>query len=345
MGPVPGRNRRLESAISIFLLVILFLIGLGVFVRQFDGDVSRFGIDTTIAGPSAQQTKAGTQGPALESLSPSGFKELSAIEIYHPENLYEKINGKAPLYLESGFVELLARRFVSEADESLWMELFVYDMATMRNAFSIFSVQRRADVDILSLFDTSFGYRTDNSLYFIHGKYYVELLGSAKSVELFKAIIEVAQKTMDRLDAGGAAEITELDLFGGDKRIEGSCKLYLRNAFGFEGLTDVFTYSYRFGDESVTAFLIKRGDPQDARAVASSYYNFLIDNEATAKSTASQTLRDIGAKVLDFYGTTEIVFAIGPFVGGIHEAESQESAEELVLMLVDRLSEATKAEK
>lgn len=342
MGPVPGRNRRLESAVGVVLLVILLLIGLGVFKKQLNTDASRFGIDTAIAGPSSQKMQAETQEAALGSLSPAGFKELSSVETYDPENLYEKINGKAPLYIESGFVKLSTQRFISMADETLWMELFLYDMATIRNAFSIFSVQRRADVHILSLFDTSFGYRTDNSLYFIHGKYYVELLGSAKSVALFEAIIEVAQKTMNKLDADGAAEMTELDLFPGDKRIEGSCKLYLRNAFGFEGMTDVFTYRYRLGDESVTAFLSKRPDPNDARAKAQSYRDFLIRNEATAKKAKNKSL---DGSVYDFYDTTEIVLATGSFVVGIHEAESQQSAEELVLMLIDRLGEATQAEE
>jgi hypothetical protein len=342
MGPVPGRNRRLESALSILLLAILLLIGLGVFKRQLDTGASRFGVNTTIAGLSSQKMQPEAQELALDSLPPAGFKELSAVETYDPENLYEKINGKAPLYIESGFVKLSTQRFISMADEALWMELFVYDMATIRNAFSIFSVQRRADVDILSLFDTSFGYRTDNSLYFIHGKYYVELLGSAESVALFEAIIEVAQKMMNRLDADGGAEMTELDLFGGDNRIEGSCKLYLRNAFGFEGLTDVFTYRYRFGDESVTVFLSRRPDPNDARARAKSYRDFLIRNEATAKKANNKSLE---GGVYDFYDTTEIVLATGPFVVGIHEAESQQSAEELVLTLIDKLGEAAKAEK
>ena len=47
-----GRGRRgVESAISILLLTLLLLIGLGVFIRQLDMDMGRFGIDTTTAGP------------------------------------------------------------------------------------------------------------------------------------------------------------------------------------------------------------------------------------------------------------------------------------------------------
>jgi len=342
MGPVPGRNRRLESAVSVLLLVTLLLIGLGVLRKQSDADMGRFGIDTTIAGLSSQPMEAQTQEPDLGSLAPAGFKELSGTEIYDPENLYEKINGKAPLYIESGFVKLFTRRFVSEEDENLWMELFVYDMAAVRNAFSIFSVQRRADVDILALFHPSFGYRTDNALYFIGGKYYVELVGSAQSAALFKAITEVAQSATDRLAAEGVTAIAELSLFPGDNIIAGSAKLYLANAFGFQGLTDVFACRYKFDEESITAFLSKRADAKDAQTVARSYHDFLIRNDAAVKKANNESLQ---GNVLDFYDTTEIVLSTGPFVVGVHEAEDQANAEKLVLMLIDKLGEATKAEE
>jgi hypothetical protein len=44
-------------------------------------------------------------------------------------------------------------------------------------------------------------------------------------------------------------------------------------------------------------------------------------------------------KVVDFYGTTEIVFAVGPYVAGIHEAENQQAAEQLAERLFDKLEE------
>jgi hypothetical protein len=84
MGPVPGRNRRLESAVGVLLLVILLLIGLGVLKRQLNTDASRFGIDTAIVGLSSQKMQPETQELALDSLSPAGFEELSGVETYDP---------------------------------------------------------------------------------------------------------------------------------------------------------------------------------------------------------------------------------------------------------------------
>ncbi len=336
MGPVSGRNKRLESAISVLLLALLLLIGLGVFIRQFDVDMVRFGIDTTTAGPLSEQIEPSTQEPFLDALTPDGFKEFSETETYDAGNLYEKINGKAPLYTESGFVKLFTRRLISKDDESLWMELFVFDMAAIRNAFSVYSVQKRADARMLTFADPQPCYKTSNGLYFVHGKFYVELIGSTESTALDKAMAEIAVKFASQTIVDDA-KIVGLALFPEENRVQGSFKLYLANAFGFDAFTDIFTCRYKLGDETITTFLSKRPDPQDARTTAESYYNFLIENDAEDKPTANKTLKDIGAKVLDFYDTTEIIFATGPFIGGIHEAENQEAAEELAARLFDKL--------
>jgi hypothetical protein len=336
MASVPCRNKRLESAVSVFLLAVLLLIGLGVFIRQFDVDMGRFGIDTTTAGPLLEQTEPNTQEPALDALMPDGFKKLSETETYEAGNLYEKINGKAPLYTESGFVKLFTQRLISKDDESLWMELFVFDMAAIRNAFSIYSVQKRPDALMLAFAKPQPCYRTSNGLYFVHGNFYVELIGSTESTVLDKAMAEIAVKFASQI-AVDDAKIAEFALFPEEDFVPGSFKLYLANAFGFDGFTDIFTCRYKLGDQSITTFLSKRTDPRDAQTTVESYYNFLIENDAVDKPTANKTLKDIGAKVLDFYDTTEIIFAIGPFLGGIHEAENQKSAEELAARLFDKL--------
>jgi len=336
MGSNRHRARRLESVISICLLAVLFLIGAGVFIKQFNYNMSRYGIDTA--------TTLKLEIPfELSSLAPDSFETLSKVEVYNSENLYEKINGKAPLYTESGFKELSTQRFVSINDRSLWMELYAYDMGTVKNAFSVYSVQRRADSEAFPPMQLGtpqsgnpFAYKTSNALYFIHGKYYIELVGSSESGELFRAIAEVARKIQANLAVGHDTDIAELALFPQENLVLGSIKLYLANAFGFEKLTNTFTAKYRSGNETVTAFLSKRANSKDAEAIAESYRNFLIENGAVTKTTTNKTIE---GKVMDFYGTTEIVFAVGPFVAGIHEAENQQAAEKLAEILVNRLNE------
>jgi len=353
MGSVLSRNMRLESVVSVLILAVLFLIGLGVFIKQADVDISRFGTDAQIAELPAQiqsvnkrdsasrsagrLTAETKEEPDLVSLAPIGFETLSKSELYVPDNLYEKINGKAPLYIESGFEKLFTQRFISKDDQNLWMELFVYDMAGIRNAFSVYSVQKRADADVLSLFHPSFGYKTTNALYFVHGKYYIELLGSAESPQLIKAMTALAANITGKLKVAEVGQIDELSLFPDENAVPGSAKLYLTNAFGFDGLTDTFVCQYKLDSQNISAFLSKRPDSKNAELVAGSYRKFLIENGAKIKEANNKSLE---GKVLNFYGAIEIVLSTGPFVVGVHEAENQQSAEELAVKLIDKLNKA-----
>ncbi len=325
MDSIKGKPKKLESVVSISLLAILIIITITILITQSDYDMSRFGIETAVSEPITAK---------LRSLVPAGFEMLSE-EVYLADNLFEKINGKAPLYNESGFEKLFTQRLINKGRESLWMELFVFDMAALKNAFSVYSVQRRPGVEFLP--DMQFGYRTTDSLYFVHGKYYIEFIASSKSDELLKAMMEVAQKIQTNLAVDKVTEIPELTLFPQDNLVTGSPKLYLASAFAFEGFTDIFTAQYKLGDETITAFLSRRSDSKDARLVAKSYHKFLIENGGVAKPAINKTLK---GKVVDFYDTTEIVSATGPFVVGIHEAENQQYAENLAIILINKLSQA-----
>jgi hypothetical protein len=334
---IQRRAQRLESAISICLLAILSLITIGIFIKQSSYDISLFGIKATTSAISLQMLEADEEEKiTLSALVPAGFNTLSKTEVYNPENLYEKINGKAPFYVESGFEELSTQRFVSSSAEALWMELFVYDMGNVRNAFSVYSTQKRAEAQPFP--PMRFAYKTGNALYFVHGKYYVELVGSLESNELLKAMAEVARKIRANLPIDYDTNIDELALFPPENLIGENIKLYLTNAFGFEKLTNTFSAQYKLDSETITAFLNKRTDTQDAQLIAKSYYNFLIDNGGAAKPAVNKTFE---GKVVDFYDTTEIVFATGPFVAGIHEAENQQVAEKLAEMLFNKLSDTS----
>jgi hypothetical protein len=314
--------------------VILVLIGIGVFLKQSDADMSRFGI--TEVGEPKLETPFETS-----SLVPPRFETISEVEIYIPENLYEKIDGKAPLYIESGFEKLFTQRFVSKDDQALWMELFVYDMGSVKNAFSVFSVQRRADAVMSKTLNPQYAYRTGNALYFVRGHYYIELVGSSESNELFKAMTEVSDRLRKKLAVDTVTEIAELNLFPPNNIVQGSIKLYLTNTFGFEGLTDTLTAQYKIDDETITVFFSKRVSSKDAEATAKSYRKFLIENGAVVKKAYNKILAD---NVMDFYNTTEVVLSSGPFVVGIHESENQESAEKLAVMLINKLTEVANNE-
>ncbi len=329
----PGRSKT-ETVISVLLLILLVLIAAGIFFKQFHYDAAR--VDMALAVAELPVAEAVEPGIDFVSLLPAGFSKMTEAETFERDTLYVKIDGKADLYLQSGFKKLSCLRFVSAEDETLWAELYLYDMGTARNAFAVFSVQKRPNASALTL--SRFSYKADNAVFFVSRMYYAEIIAAAESEKLHNAILSVAQNVA-KLFPAGPDLLGELKLFPEKNLVANTFKLHLTSTFGFGGLDNTFTAKYTLGDETITAFISQRKNAEQASQLAGNYYRFLIDNGATAKSAVNDNL---AGKVLDFYDSIEIILVSGRFMLGVHEAYDQSSAEKLALMLKDNVSEAVK---
>lgn len=327
---LPPRPKRAESLLSLAVLLLLVFIGIGVFIKQFHYQPGRLGLEGAGlihlgSGPGEPTS------PAIIPPLPDGFEKLSGIETFDSENLYNKINGKAGLYLQSGFEKLTCQRFVNTTDAETWMEVFIYDMGSSRNAFAVYSVQRRQDAE--PLISPMVGYQTSGAVFLLAGRYYIEIIGSAETNQLSEAMLAVANGFMQKVGPDDNL-IPELQLFPRANLISQSYKLHLSNAFGFDGFTDTFSAGYRFGDATASAFISRRPDSEKARKLAGEYYKFLIENGATDKSTIA---KGVNGKAAEFYGAIEVVFTVGPFVAGVHGAQNEASAKQLAAQLYEKL--------
>jgi len=332
-----GQVQGVESKISIFLFAVIFLIGVGIFVKQMHWNMERFGL-TDLRGSLAQAAEKQTpESKALGAVSILGFTALSDIETYNSSNLFEKINGKAPFYIETGFKQLFSQRFINESDSSVWLEILLYDMGGVKNAFSVYSTQRRLEAENIADFDI--GYTTSNSLYFVKGKYYIEITGSLEEKELMSGIIKAGKKISNELKVTGTEKIEEINWFPKENLVPKSFTLSISGAFSFDKFTDVFSAKYQFDQENVTAFFSKMENQKDATEIAQKYKDFLIDNGATLM-VSRDYIKD--SVILDYYGTTEVIFNTDSFVAGVHQAENRQLAMQTAKMLYEKLKEISK---
>lgn len=264
---------------------------------------------------------------------PPQFIRSGQAEKYDSKTLFEKINGKAPLYIDGGFVELVNQRLMHKNDMNQWFEVFVYNMGADANAFSLFSTQRRPDSTISSTLKAFDHYNTENGLYVRLGRYYIECIGSSTDVLLRKAMIQTVQAILAE-NLIETKPIAELGLFPKENLTPNSYKLYLANTFGSQVLTNTFLGSYTIDDIPVTAFISKQGD--SAFQVAKGYKQFLIDSGATPA-----VAKDGRIQYLDLFGTIESIFQIGPYLAGVHEADNLKSAQVLSEQLLKRLQKET----
>ena len=318
-------------------IILLCLAGIaaGVYHKQFSFNPAVL-VATTAAPAVPAATKPVASAPNdSPPVLPPELSAFSAPETFTADNLYDKVDGKADLYLTAGFVGLQCQRLALKATNDVWMEWFVYDMGTLPQAFSVFSLQRRAEAQPLDL--TAFAYQTQNSLYFVSSRYYVEAITAMPTEPMMTAMRAMARQFI-AAHPPGAAEIPELKLFPPENLEAGSQGLQIVDAFGFDQFTNVFTAKYRLPNDAtnaeVLAFLELTKTPAAAAALRDAYRSFLLSNGG--KEIESPDAASIG-KPIEFMGNVEIVFSHDNALAGVHAAPDAAMAARVAQQVADRL--------
>ncbi|MEW6672408.1 MAG: DUF6599 family protein [Thermodesulfobacteriota bacterium] len=324
---------RIETGLSLLALAVLVGIGAAIFHSQFEFnpavDVGRTALPDN-RRPAATGDSAAGRG--WSGLLPD-MTLLTPPEVFEAANLSDKINGKADLYLSAGFRQLKSQRFKMDGNENSWLEIFVYDMGSLQNAFSVYSQQRREDAAA----DKSgrFSYRTENALFFLHGPFYVEIIGS-EGTEPLRGQMHIFAQNFIQNTPVSAEKLEELELFPEQNLDPGSPALIADGGFGYERFKQIFTAVYTEGDIRMTAFLSRRSNQEEARQLVQGYHDFLITYGGKALKT-TLPLKDV--HLVDILGNYELFFARGNYLAGVHEAADRELAEQLALLLDKKLSE------
>ena len=311
-----------ESVISFIILIVLAVTAAVVLLKQSNADISRFGIDAPLAEPQL------TDSFDLIALVPKNFKPIAKTKIYTADNLYEKINGKAPFYTEAGFKKLHSQQFINSTDDTAIIDIYLYDMADIKSAFTVFSQQRRPNSKPITFQDPIFGYKTTNGVYFIKDSYYVEVVSSAASDNALTDVINIAKKLFQKIPQAKQTRFEEISLFPNENLNTQSISYYIDDPFGFGILSNTFTAEYKINDQILTAFISKQQDPAQAKKIAEDYKQFLIENEAIS----------IDSSLFDLDGMFEAVYAKGKFIIGIHAAENKAHADSVAKKLIEKIN-------
>ncbi|WP_419661020.1 hypothetical protein Dvar_14350 [Desulfosarcina variabilis str. Montpellier] len=321
----------LETRISMIILAVLVVVAGWVFLRQYHTHPAVIALrpESQIAATSANTTPA-----AVVDTTGSDLIPFSPPEHFGPDTLYEKINGRADLYLSSGFISLNAQRFTLQSAAGNWIEVFAYDMGTPENAFSVYSMQRRdAATSDRSLPDA---YRTENALFMVHGQFYLELIGTNADDMLNEAMGTLARRFAESHAGASKAKAPGQDLFPTQDLDTTTRQLITANAFGYEMLDHIYTAQYLIDGTRLTVFVSDRQTPEAASALADNFSQTLVTFGATAVDIKPPVAN---ASVLQFFDTYEIIFSHGPYVAGVHEAVDLNQAGMMAKRLAEHLKQ------
>lgn len=265
-----------------------------------------------------QRQEASVTAAHLTGLT--GYSALSPVESYGPETLSDKIDGKAELYLASGFQEMSCGSFAAGDAGGARVEIFLYAMESPKDAFAVFSGQRRPGADQLSLSPNS--YATENAVFLTSGRFYLELIADKASPELRPALESMAQAILNSLP-GDAAASSDSDLFPAKGLKTDTVRLAVSDALGMQGLENVYTADYDVDGAVAGAFLAVRATPEEAKAQAEAYAAFLAANgfRRVRADGAPE-----GAMVMSFDTMVQVIMAKGKVFTGVHDAADMATA-------------------
>lgn len=325
-----------EKKAGCAVLAVLAAVAVWLFVRQ-----AQFNPAVIVAmnhPQGAARVIVGKQsGPAtltasfLEDLQ--GYPALSPVESYNPETLSDKIDGKAELYLASGFQEMACRSFAAGDAGQARVEAFLYAMESPKDAFAVFSGQRRPGADQLSL--TANAYATENAVFLTRDRFYIELVADHASPEIRPALESLAQALLTAMPRENS-QTADADLFPAEGLHKDSMRLAVSDALGMEGLANVYTADYTLKNGEAGAFLAVRESADEARAQAEAYAKFLAAN---GFKKINPDGAPAGGTVMAMDNMVQVVMAKGRVLTGVHDSTNQEAALELAGALAKSLEE------
>ena len=259
---------------------------------------------------------------------PNGWVALGPAEVFGADDLSDKIDGRAELYLGAGFTRLVAQRISRPDQPDGWMEVLLYTMQSRDAAFAVFSGQRRAGAHPLAVGDE--GYVAENAAFAVRGALYAEVV--AAQAGLATELEAVLREVLGDEGGSSAPLRAEKDLLPLPDQVPGTFALIPENAFGFDRFNRLYVASYSNATGMGTFFVSLRETDEEAQSLATAYLEFVAENGGEARD----------GQVHELFGRFEAVAAEGKWLLGVHDARDAHWAGLALSLLRERARAETR---
>ena len=211
---------------------------------------------------------------------PRGWVLAEGPRVFTKANLFEHINGQAELFFKYGFQRCTFAVYKDRSNPDQQMDLDIYDMGNVLQAFGIFSRFREEDRPMGVGLDS---YLDDHSALFYQGKYYVALYATEPSPELLK---QLAKKVSGNL-SDSSPPPREISLFPKEDLKPGSIQYLSEGLLGHQFLGRGFLGTYVDRNKEFQLFLAVFKSSEQAEAGLRAFRDYL--------STKGKIAREIPA--------------------------------------------------
>lgn len=197
----------------------------------------------------------------------AGWTISDEVEVFNPDNLFDRINGAAPLFIENNFREMTSMEYKKGAD---YITIQAYRHATPEDAFGMYSSERSSDLAFLPIGGEAQGDKTN--LYFFAGNMYLKIWSNV-SGDVSAELQSIGKGLAEKIDAKAAYPLV-VRLFPEEGKIPYSVSYITSNFIGHEFLRSVYTARYERGGQSFQLFILDGGTPEGVKDVLTQYMAF-----------------------------------------------------------------------
>lgn len=259
---------------------------------------------------------AADDGGALSEVLPGrgavkGWTRVAEPKRFDSDNLFEHINGAAPLFFSYDFQELAAAAYQREDDPVQMISVDVYRHASPLMAFGVYSAERSPDYKFQKL--GAQGYLAPGLCAFWKGDCYVKLSTSDRSEKAWPHLLAFARKIAAQLP-GGARQPKILRVFPEQGLIANSQMFLAHDVLGHAFLHDGYTAKYRLAEQPTRLFFVLLKDRRECEEAYQKLRAFF--EEAGEGTTEVEGFGSQGFSGQEpFYGRS-IVFRVQRGLGG-----------------------------
>jgi hypothetical protein len=179
--------------------------------------------------------------------------QLNGGEWFDAQRMFEKIDGKAPLYIDFGARGLYAGSF--ERDGDAW-DMYLYAMADPGGAEGVFIRERSGQVEPADVGVDS--YASSGSLVLHAGPYYIQLGALAAKADIEEAK-DLARSILDNLPGVSGEAEAEKPALPREGQLAGTLDVAPQDAFGFSSLHGVRAAQYVDNGTTATWYTAEGG--------------------------------------------------------------------------------------
>jgi hypothetical protein len=250
---------------------------------------------------------------------PKEWTLIQGPQTYNKKTLFEHINGQAELFLKYGFQKSVFAIYQSKKSRENQIEIDIYDMGNVLQAFGVFSRFRNEDRPGGFGLDS---YLDDHSAFFYKGKYFVMVYATESNPDLMSQFSKlIALKISDP-----SPPPKEISYFPGNGLKPGSIQYFSEGLLGHQFFKRGFQGSYMEGEKEFHLFLAIFKDSQEAMNAL----KFYKDDLSKKGKVSSESLIQVGNSALkgeDPYQGKVIVLQKGFYLLGVAGFEKEEVGE------------------